>query len=902
VLYTNMSTSGGIKLGQSNVPVQVIESAVATGTELDVEFWLKWTQYQWMNAQSQLNTIPCDSAPIVSKVLLQNLHSGLTTLEIDYKPNGIHVVYHIRPSVQNYPHNDFIKNTLGHNGDVRPVDTIKMFCFTKSPPTIGTQLTHSKNDAEVTTETKNSLHCFLASNFIKIDELATCLRGGDNTPLVKPFLHNFTPQGIMFEISDAVVHINGIRCVSGEHLCKTLDIERNSGRMRTSLMHSMEQRSEVINTNMQLFGKGVLNSCSVRNNSIGSMMGNPVSMGQMHKESLPMYMMGNMYKADFGSISPELAVHFAAHAHNITATTPHNSNLGVPLFKIYARARIMTTSQLMNLIHTCYQGPCFSAELTPYTSDRVLNIGPETVTELTNGTFKGVWRNKDFLLTECIDNAFSQPNDTHIFRANDCEGSAAMLVTMQNNLRSVFYESTKYLSNCHTPGGQQALSDWLGRCNVNLPTNMHYAFAVQLTALSAVAHMASDLKTLIVGAQCATPLQAPGDPSKPENRGLQEPPPPHEEGHCACLLQANRTSIGNITQQVYDHFGTEANCGVMLTMPSPDAPNRNQSTTNGVPTKNSTNNFKTKSLLKMSLQPSTISSKTISEGYHALWPALASDFPHHDVAQNSEFFMVESTTALHWCPVRGHISSAKMQGMVASKGAQTPGPMKSIPIEMFAQEWMLKDLRPYISCTEDVRLQGFMHAPKDGTTATPFYKTFYVMDGFVLHEINADGGLQVGSDATKLLNNIKDPGTKLVLEKIQLPCLTASENEQLSNEMYAQWNETRLPTMTRDVVCKNLASWHPATINSNHAPENGHDGILRCNISISGRGATELHNDMSPGGTRALQFAADDYGIVADMRVIAMGKNTTILSQSIRVNHLLEKTVHTVTVQNGVSM
>jgi len=107
--------------------------------------------------------------------------------------------------------------------------------------------------------------------------------------------------------------------------------------------------------------------------------------------------------------------------------------------------------------------------------------------------------------------------------------------------------------------------------------------------------------------------------------------------------------------------------------------------------------------------------------------------------------------------------------------------------------------------------------------------------------------------------------------------------------MHAQWNETRLPAMGRRAVCTNLASWKPATINTNHAPENRENGVLRCSISISGDGAEQLHTDMSPGGDRALKFAANDHGVVADMRVISIGKNTTILAQSIRVSHLMQE-------------
>jgi hypothetical protein len=857
------------------IPVQIMKplnSAIAT--ELHIEFTLKWDQYQWLNKLSQLNTIPCDDVPVVSKVFLSNLHSGLSTVEMAYTPGGIRVVYNIHELQDDCEPNEFITNTTGNNGDLRPVDAIKMFCFSKAPPTVCTQLTKTITETPVKTERANNLHCFLSSGFITIEELGACLEGDGKPPLIKSFLHNFTPQGIQFEISNSVVYINKERCISGEHLRDTLNTERNEGRMRASMMHTMEERSGVINANLKLFGQGVTKNCDFQNDSIGNMMTQPITLGLMYQESIAMYMLGSMYKSDRGSICPELAVHCVAHSHNITGNTPHDADVGPALFKTYTPARKMTDAQVMGLLHTSYQTPCYAAELTPYTSDRVLNISPITVTSMCTGgldptTF--AFGSSDFVTTECIDNAFSTPNDSQVFRANDCEGSAAMLITMQNNLRSVFYDSTRYLSNCHTPEGQQALSAWLGRCNVDIPTHMQYAFVVQLTALSAIAHMATDLKTMLVGAVCATPLQS----GAPQKLAI-----PKEEGHCCCILQANEAGIKPTVDQIYDFYNSETSKGITLRLP----------VGLGVPASTDTNRIKT--LHKQVSKSCAVSNKLIEKGYHVLWPALASDFPHNDIAEVSKFYMVESTTALHWCPIRGHIAVAKMQSVLPriGKTVATPNAPSSVPIEEFARGWLLKDLRPYITCTEDVRMEGFLHIPSDGVSEQPFYKSFYQMDGYALHQIQENGHLQVGVNAMQLLTNITDTDVKLTLERTQLPCLTASENEEILTQMHAQWNETRLPAMGRRAVCTNLASWKPATINTNHAPENRENGVLRCSISISGDGAEQLHTDMSPGGDRALKFAANDHGMVADMRVISIGKNTTILAQSIRVSHLMQET------------
>ena len=142
------------------IPVHVAgKPSTPIGTEIDIEFTVKWTQYQWMNPQSELNTISSDGAPVVSKMIFSNLHSGISSHEMDYKAPGIRVVYSIRPIANEHEPNEFIRNTAGNNGDIRPTDTLKVFCFTKAPPTVCTQITKSILELPVHTERKNKLHC-----------------------------------------------------------------------------------------------------------------------------------------------------------------------------------------------------------------------------------------------------------------------------------------------------------------------------------------------------------------------------------------------------------------------------------------------------------------------------------------------------------------------------------------------------------------------------------------------------------------------------------------------------------------------------------------------------------------------------------------------------------------------
>jgi hypothetical protein len=291
----------------------------------------------------------------------------------------------------------------------------------------------------------------------------------------------------------------------------------------------------------------------------------------------------------------------------------------------------------------------------------------------------------------------------------------------------------------------------------------------------------------------------------------------------------------------------------------------------------------------------------IPDGFGHVWPTIKSGFPIFDVAANNRFFVIESTTPLHMCPVNGHISAARMNSLaeIRRKSKKTPTPegtivppplTAAVPIEEFFKSIEVGFTSKYIEMGEDVRLQGYMHDAKDplatGEKPRPpeFYKTFYQMDGFMLNEIAPDGNIIVGADADHLLNVHENEDTKITLEHTTMPILTSEENDSMTAALQMQWEETRLSFIGMPALRQMISSWHPATIGSVYHPEDDTKGVMRCNLAISGTNAEKLYNDMTPGGSLYIPNNGSNQGVIGEQRAIRMGCNTTIASHGVRCN------------------
>jgi hypothetical protein len=285
----------------------------------------------------------------------------------------------------------------------------------------------------------------------------------------------------------------------------------------------------------------------------------------------------------------------------------------------------------------------------------------------------------------------------------------------------------------------------------------------------------------------------------------------------------------------------------------------------------------------------------VPDGFGRIWPSIKSGYPMFDVAANNRFFVIESTTPLHMCPVKGHVSTAEMQSLTtiqprAQQSAATA--MPAVPVEEFFKKIEVGFAAKYFDKGEDVRLQGYLHDSLDAMVlgekprAPEFYKTFYHMDGFMLNEIAPDGSIIIGADACHLLNATREPSTRITMEHILLPILTPAENEAMVTDLRLQWEETRLPFIGMPALRDMIATWHPATIGSIYHPEDESRGVMRCNLAISGSNAERLYTDMGIGGSLHIPNDGANHGAIGEQRVIRMGCNTTIVSHGVRCNQL----------------
>jgi hypothetical protein len=873
---------------------------VCASPSIKVEFKLEWKSFTWQTAAGIQHNINRDVPMVVHGISVSN-NGDVSHVYCPYKQGGIQVNYDITPLAKGVPYDTKSQtNPYLKTAEAKIVDTLKFNMFTKRPPSPMTGIPKDPlTPAAAVADRPNDLSIHLAGGWVALEELAGCMKGNvGGTVVLKEFSHNFTPMCLQVQISDAVVTIDGVRHTDGPTLCTALAQHLESGRIAPSMMRSMHNRSQVLVCGAKMVGSATESRCLIRKNSIGHLMYQPISLGLQQGEVIPVSMMGDMYKSYLEPVCPVLAVHFAAHAMNLCALPAWNADRGSPI-QLGTRKnvactppRIYTTSELVNLVHTTLQGPAYSAELTPYTSDLVLDISQDTVEKMRIGTFTGFGAN-DTKMSECIDSMHSIPNGLSCLKADDCEGGSTATMMMQHNLRAAFYDGAQYLMNCNTDEGIAEMSKWIKSkqfCNVQIKPEEEYAFAVNTVVLSAISHLAFDAKILIIGAMCATPL-VPVEMTQ-------------EQGHAASIGRVNMGAIASISSAVYAHYEDPKTRFTLLKLPPLQGV-----TAIGRPTDAHADyiagNYSMDVPSVTLERPPTkfeglLTTNELPKGCHVLQATFDQNYPCINVTPMQanepcyQFLMIESTTSLHSCPIRGYVSAARMNAVTtaAGKPVNAVPVVTGVPVEMFLKAVQVAFIRPYLSVSEDVRLEGFTHSSDDpdnpstqGTKAPEFYHTFYQMDSFSFNTVQNDGTILIGADATHILNNPHSDTMCTTMEPTAIPILTAAENIDMKTAMVHQWNETRLPFIGMKALRNMIASWCPAMIAVDYYPDNEIDGIMRCNVAISGEKAGKLFTDMSPGGSVYMAQGISGNGMIAQQHAVRMGCCTTIVSQAIRTKH-----------------
>lgn len=879
------------------VPTPVV---ACVSPSIKLEFSMKWNSFTWQDTTGVQNVISADVPPIVNTFCVSTT-DGISHEYCAYKQGGTNVSYDITTLPVGVPYDTKSQtNPYLQAPNAVPVDTFKINFFTKRAPTVVTAISLDPTIKPPAVTRPNNLSVFLAGGWVGLSELAQCMKGNaGGIVLTKEFSHNFTPMSLHVQFSEAVVTIDGVRHTDGPTLLTALSKHLKSGRIEPSMMPSMHNRSQVLVASAKIIGASTSNMCQLRKNSIGHLMYQPLSLGLQQGEVIPISMMGDLYKSYIQPVCcPVMGVHFTAHAMNICALPAWNADVGPPLLMgtnsdiPVTPPRRYSTREVLNVLHTSLQGPTYSAELVPYTSDVVLCISKPTVEKMRAGTFSE-FSQSDFVPSEMIDSCHSVPDGLECFRAQDCEGSAALSIKGQHDIRASFYDTADMLSKCNTTAGSNALVEWVQSkqfCNVDITSEKAYAFAVNMAVVGAVSHMAVDTKLLIIGAMCATPL-VPIEMTQ-------------EQGHAACMARVNMKAVECTIAAVYEHYDNPKTRFLLLKLPALDGVRAMGRPTDATGVHLAGEYSMDTPSVTLQTPPTNFvgftGANTMPLGCSVLKPSFDDNYPCINVTPTQqdntpcyEFQIVESTTSLHSCPVNGYISAARMNAVKTSTGKHNAVPsVTGVPVEQFLKAVQVSFIQPYLGISEDVRLQGFTHAavdpemPSTGAIKTPqFYNTFYQMDTFALNTVQKDGSILVGAEASVVLNNSHNSDVCTTMEPTSIPILSAAENIDLKNAMQKQWKEARLPSIGIPKIRAMLASWHPATICNVYCPDNEVEGIIRCNVAISGEHADKLFTDMGPGGPMHMAEGGGNNGMVAQQHAIRMGRCTTIASQAVRTKH-----------------
>ena len=834
---------------------------------LQIKFDIRMIDYEWKrdgtveimqygHEDGRDSDKPCDCLPFLHKVVCWVQSNDLSYEMQNYTLNsGCSFTYNVTQTPRKTPSNGKVQQATPY------VDTLKVACFTlrgdmtKGPhEAAGEMMDMSRNNQDS--------YSLLCAKFFTIDDLLTKATGENGH--IFTMKHNFSNNALRVCIKNVSVCFAGTTYDNAEKYTLALKTASDgmgrtvdsfvdlcdSPMMQRSMMHSMEHRNKQIQAIAGSVGRSVEKCCTIRSNSIGSMMQQAYTCGMIEGELKLISDVGRFFKSDTGSYEsdtgyagPEWAAHNFAHACAVTGTQPHTPSQSVVSSGNYEPVRELSCSQMVTLLHTTQCIPFFSSDMTPYISDGVCMPTLQQINEMTqNPTL--TWPETGFELTECIDNAMSVPNDYNC-RGADCEGGTALHCMTYRNICGLMRVAQEKLRDLSTLENRNALSRWvIEDCHTSIPQNQHYAFAVQLVVVGAVAQYAAEVKALTVGAKSAA-----------FDATVQEKAMAMEGGHSCAVLEVNEKHVGEIMKNVYAVYTGNR-----------DLKKSRQANQFNLLSKQQTSTVRMEDVYPESTSH-CLASKTMAT---------------QDILQTKCFYILESTTAISRHPMTG-VVSADMR--VRGPGAAS---MKHIqvPFASYLQQMEMSLLNDYVSDAANMRVQGFNMQDVDSKCAVAFYGTFYQMDECMLNEFQGNTYYS-GATANNFLYH-KD--AHMTIEDIPMPMFSPEQRDKFQNDMREQWKETRLPTVGPQAVKDMMKSWYRAPAVPVHCPENIDVMLYRCNVTLSGAdGHKFMEKHLVETLCKTSHLVSSDDGLFADVHVFKMGVNTVVLSQALRVNKLRDR-------------
>jgi len=821
------------------------------------------------------NKLIGDAVPLCHKVVCWMHSAGMTNFAGAYD-EGCEVTYAPEKCGAN------TDGAMLHPDGKFP-DTLKIALFTEHPTS--TEMVHKNNPAYVNSyRGSEPIYALLCCGHVDVRALRQCMRDdGPGAQLPVKFAHNYSNAQSTLVLSNATVTLDGVEHTRAATWASEAALQPVFFR---SYMHDVVARSQTNIMNSKVVGQAIGSIASVRPNSIGTMQQCPITMSPMMNEVFRIADMKAYLASDHGAVCAEHAAHCAVHAFAVAGIQPFVERQSVPGMH---DARRLSEDELVQMVHGSLTLPWVSNETTPYVSDmtawpsatmkRALMMGAD-VPALGADSFQD---SEMFSLYPC------QPNG--VTYADDCEGGTRYYCYNFDCLKHVHTAALEALRAFAVSRDPAVLARWADtHCHAELPRPQLLAYATQMAVVGIVASTAVSVHALTIGAQSATPLQ------KMDSSFVGA-----EGGHSAAAAKFDHTQMMASARSVYAYVD--------------DMLARGDSSVASIPPLD---------VKMVSKQENHVTDPTHAATYNALFSAqqragaAAAGSKLRDLAtQNTSFQLLESTTCVSRCPLRGHLrvssvpgsspALAHFQASIKAKGAIR------LSVGEFLQLRGIELLGDLVRDPVNVRVTGFVNDLDTQMGLPTFYKSVYMLDEFATMQLEkVDAGppaaasatgaavncYRVGCDAADLL--FHRDRAMLTMEPIGYPLMAQVDVDKFRDGWKRQIAESRLPSVGADAMRRDLRTRVRAGPVAAHFPEHADAGLRRVTIACSGPEGTAVWEAFQHNAAfRASLLATNDF--VKDTHVFRVARGTTVIAQTVNVDALMQLAARNATAATGAA-
>ena len=748
-------------------------------------------------------------------------------------------------------------------------DTLKIALFTEHPKS--TEMVHANNPTYVNSyRGAEPIYALLCCGHVDVRALRQCMRDdGPTAQLPVQFVHNYSNARSTVILSNATVTLNGTEHTQAATWADDAALHPVFFR---SYMHDVIARSQTNIMNSKVVGQAIASVASVRPNSIGGMQQCPITMSPMMNEVFRIADMKAYLASDHGAVCAEHAAHCAVHAFAVAGIQPFVERQTVPGMH---DARRLSEDELLQAVHGALTLPWVSNETTPYVSDMTAWPSAAMKRALMMGADVPVLGADSFQDSEMFSLYPCQPNG--VTYADDCEGGTRYYCYNFDCLQHVHTAALEALREFAVSRNPEVLATWADtHCHAELPCSQLLAYATQMTVVGIVARTAVSVHALTIGAQSATPLQ------KMDSSFVGT-----EGGHSAAAARFDHTQMMASARSVYAYVDN------MLAVP--------HSSVASIPSLD---------VKIIAQQESQVTNPTHAAVYNALFSTqqcagAAGARPElRDLAtENTSFQLLESTTCVSRCPLRGHLRVSSVPGSSPALAHFQASIKANGAIRLSVGEFLqLRGINLVSNLVRDpvnVRVTGFVNDLDTQMGLPTFYKSVYMLDEFATMQLETPASLPGAAIATGAAANCYRVGcdaadflfhrdrAMLTMEPIGYPLMAQANVDQFRDGWMRQIAESRLPSVGADAMLCDLRTRVRAGPVTAHFPEKPDAGLRRVTIACSGPEGTAVWEAYQNNAAfRASLLEANDF--VHSTQVFRVARETTVIAQTVNVDALMQ--------------